>query len=158
MRSASTVPEMFSTFPWPNGCSASARLLEVLTANRAMTAASRSTPEWMASEITDTEPMASPTISFPATSVVLEMTDNQATADFCRCASIRSPCLTETRGTPARPSGFAKKRTRGTVRPTGSQPPLPLHEGPAAPRDDRGRLLFTKYSLKDHWPSVNLTF
>src|SRR5512139_2259708 len=55
MSSASTVPEMFSTFPCPNGCSASATLFEVLTAKRAMTAAMRSTPEWIASEMTDTE-------------------------------------------------------------------------------------------------------
>jgi len=43
--SASMVPEMFSIFPCPKGCLLSAGMLDVLTENSAMMAASRSTPE-----------------------------------------------------------------------------------------------------------------
>ena len=39
------VPDMFSILPWPKGCLASAGRLEVFTENRAITAASQSTPE-----------------------------------------------------------------------------------------------------------------
>jgi hypothetical protein len=79
IRSASTVPEMFSIFPWPNGCFPSAGRLEVFTEKRAMTAAARSTPEWIASEITATDPIQRPAMSFMATSAVLEKTERSAT-------------------------------------------------------------------------------
>jgi hypothetical protein len=45
-----------------------------------MTAATRSSPEWIASEMTDTEPMATPTTILSTTSVELEATDSHAAA------------------------------------------------------------------------------
>ena len=85
---ASTVPEMFSIFPWPKGCFPSAGRLEVFTEKRAMMAATRSTPEWIASEMTETDPITTPTMSFMTTSVVLERTERSATLSLRSCASI----------------------------------------------------------------------
>ena len=85
------VPEMFSTLPWPKGCSASAGMLEVRTENRAMPAATRSTPEWIASDRMETEPIRRPTTSFNATRMVLEITDSRATLILRLCISIFRP-------------------------------------------------------------------
>src|ERR1035437_6317107 len=85
---ASTVPEIFSALPCPNGCLKSGGLALVLTAINAITAASKSTPECMASEMIETEPVKQPTITLSATSVTLEATDSQATADFLRSSVI----------------------------------------------------------------------
>jgi len=73
---------MFSIFPWPNGCSSSAGLPAERTAKRAISAAKRSTAEWIASEITETEPISRPKTTFAATSRVLEATESAATATF----------------------------------------------------------------------------
>lgn len=76
---------MFSILPCPKWWSGSAGLSEVRTENQAMTAARRSTPEWMASEITETDPMRSPTASFPPVRRVLDTTESRATRDFRNC-------------------------------------------------------------------------
>jgi hypothetical protein len=65
---------MFSTLPWPKGCSSSAGLPAAVTAASAMTDASRSTAEWIASERTDTDPMIVPTVNLPSVNVVFETT------------------------------------------------------------------------------------
>jgi len=85
MSRASTVPEMFSILPWPKGCRLSAGTEDVLTENMAMRAATRSTAEWIASEMIDTAPIKNPTASFRMTSRLLETTDSRATFSFCCC-------------------------------------------------------------------------
>jgi hypothetical protein len=52
------------------------------TATQAIKAARRSTPEWIASEMTDTDPIPIPTTSFMATSKVLDRTETAAAFDF----------------------------------------------------------------------------
>src|SRR5512137_2474613 len=84
---------MFSTLPWPKGWCRSAGLPEVLTANRAIIAANKSMPEWMASEITDTDPMARPTANFRSMRVVLETTEILATEAFRLSTISWAPCM-----------------------------------------------------------------
>ena len=60
----------------------SAALSDVRTENQAITAASRSFAEWMASETMLTEPESRPTASFIATRQPLEATDTAAARDF----------------------------------------------------------------------------
>ena len=82
MSNASTVPEIFSTLPCPKGWSSSAGLPDFLTAKNAMMAANRSTPEWMASDITETDPIIVPATSLRITRLVFEITESRATFDF----------------------------------------------------------------------------
>ena len=60
----------------------SAGLPEARTAKSAISAASRSTAEWIASEMTETEPLSRPESSLNAISVVFDTTESSATADF----------------------------------------------------------------------------
>jgi len=84
INNASKVPDRFSTLPWPKGWLSSAGLPETLTATKAMMAASRSTDEWAASEMMETDPIHSPTKSFKIISRVLDATDKRAALDFRR--------------------------------------------------------------------------
>ena len=59
-----------------------AGLLDVLTAKYAITAATKSTPKCIASEIKYTEPIRVPIINFPITNKVLETTESRATCSF----------------------------------------------------------------------------
>jgi len=45
-------------------------------------AASKSTPEWMASEMTETDPIINPTASLSITRLEFEITESIATFDF----------------------------------------------------------------------------
>ena len=82
------VPEMFSNLPWPYGWRSSAASLAFRTAKRAMRAATRSTAEWMASDMTATDPMRSPTAILRRMRTVLEQTDRMATPVFRRLRPI----------------------------------------------------------------------
>ena len=104
MSNASTVPEMFSILPWPYGWRSSASWPETRTATRAMMAATRSIPECIASEITATDPMATPTMILKMMSKLFEATDSTAALVFllvtdCMCTPQRtqkSPAGTNT--------------------------------------------------------------
>ena len=87
IRSASMAPERFSYFPWPKGWRMSAGLAEVRTDRKAMTAATRSMPEWMASERMAMDPVNNPTASFMMMRTVLEVTESSATCAFWSCES-----------------------------------------------------------------------
>jgi hypothetical protein len=82
IRIASMTPEIFSTFPCPYGCPESGGVSETLTAKKAITAASRSIEECIASEIILTEPLIIPTISFIAISRVFDKTESLAILVF----------------------------------------------------------------------------
>jgi hypothetical protein len=81
---------------------ASAGAPEVFTANHAISAATRSTALWIASEITATELMLIPTTSLAATRTLFETTDQTAARTLRRemAASVSvmawpcSPCRT----------------------------------------------------------------
>jgi hypothetical protein len=78
---ASNAPDLFSTVPWPKGCTVSAGLPDVPTANGAITTV-RSTKEWRASDITDTDPITMPMVSSSSTGKIFETTESSATDDF----------------------------------------------------------------------------
>ena len=81
---ASTSPDISSNFPCPNEWPASGGSADFFTEKKAMTAASRSMDEWIASEMILTEPSAKPTANFISTSPVLEITDRCAVCAFNR--------------------------------------------------------------------------
>ena len=60
----------------------SAGLEEYFTEKRAIVEATKSIPEWIASDIILTDPLIKPTITFKIINVVFEITDKRATRTF----------------------------------------------------------------------------
>ncbi len=82
IRTASIAPATFSTLPCPYLCLSSGGLLDVLTEKKAIIAATRSSPEWIASDMTLTDCIMIPTTSFNAIKVAFETIDNNAARVF----------------------------------------------------------------------------
>ena len=74
-----------SAFPWPYWWAGSAGRTATPTANSVSSAATRSVPEWSASESSPSEPLASPVTSFSSTSTAAAATDTSAVR---RCGCI----------------------------------------------------------------------
>src|SRR5215471_8327721 len=74
--------EKFSTLPWPYWWSASAGLSETRTENKVTIAATRSRPEWAASDKMPRLPVVTPTAIFRAVMATAAKTELAATRRF----------------------------------------------------------------------------
>src|SRR6266516_7179730 len=77
-KAASANAERCSAFPWPNWCDTSAGRAATRTARYVSRAATRSVPEWTASETKPRLCVASPTLSLRTTSVAAAATETSA--------------------------------------------------------------------------------
>ena len=78
MSDASMSPDTSSNLPCPNSCCVSAGSADILTEKKAMIAARRSIPEWIASEIILTEPIQRPTAILSMKRPVLDIIESLA--------------------------------------------------------------------------------
>ena len=128
-RRVSTNAEMFSTFPWPYGCSLSGGRAAMITATSVRTAASMSSPECAASERMPRLFVFSPTTSFSPVIKTAASTEERATRAFSRVGSLADMSF---------PGDLAQYRERGKLKQRGSarvQSPHVTRPPPVQPWD-----------------------